>query len=581
MFEERLRALDGREDLASLTKPLDEARARESLRAFIGDHPKSMVGIDGSMDYDERLEMLFFYVCATAFRCDVTAKPDLACDLRRAERDSRLSVSAAVPLWIEDTSEVLGPERMPETPWELEQSIQRVPFSLMTIAELYLGLEAARAERTGVILLDRSLSATYATLRSLDKGALRPESSSLVGLATDLGPVSALDLRLAHALGPASLYVPPRGPYLVYAAVKALLSEGELSKADLAERLHLTDDTAARAVGRVLRFNEAHGEALLQDSNPSRLVIRKEARDYWRRSFQAGSGVATRIFHGSRHPLQLPGGRWTTFLDLSIVGLLLFYALLDEASRNRIPVIGVVKDTGATDFSRAVIPYSVASGYLRPSAGLPNLKNDRAFLTALSATNSDAISTPWRSLAYDACFTTLVHSEDTKTPLRAARKVVSRERMLTRAYFQLRSLSVDPSLRSPVFLYERPYDPAFDIALTREVRASEWGGETTLSLFLEQEGLSPLDNMVLFILSRSDNPEVLEALGHNQLLFLADRAAKAEVKAMKGVLRGVADLHLGSLARRRKVFSIMRRYRDLRAESEAARGRAAQELMRG
>lgn len=580
LFEERLRGLAGRKDLASLIKPLDETPARESLRGFIGEHPKFMVGIDGSMDYDERLEMLFFYVCATAFRCEVRTKPDLVCDIRGAKRDSRLSVSAAVPLWMEDTSDVLGPGPMPETPFELQRSIERVPFSLMTIAELYLGLEAAKAERTGIVLLDRPLSATYAPLSRDLRVALGAQGSSLVSIGTGLDPVSSLDLLLAGTLGPGSLYVPARGPYLVYAAVKALLSERELSRVELAKRLRLTDEDAARAVRRVRMLNDAHGGALLEDSAPSHLTIRKGVDDYWKRGFQASSSIAGGIFHGSKHPLQLPDGRWITVLDLSTIGLLLFHALLHEAWRNRVLVIGVAKDTGATEFSRAVIPYGLVSGYVRPGAALPNLKNDRAFLTALSATNWDWISTPWRSLAYDACFTTLVRNENLKTPLRAARKVVSRERMFTRAYFQLRSLVSDPSVRSPLFLYERPYDPAFDVDFTREVQALERGGEATVRLFLEQQTPSSLDNMVLFVLSRSDNPEVLEALGHNQLLYLADRAAKAEVKAMKGVLRGVADLHLGTLARKRKVFSIMRRYRDLRAESEAARGRAAQELMR-
>ncbi|MEM3047534.1 MAG: hypothetical protein QW057_10735, partial [Candidatus Bathyarchaeia archaeon] len=329
---------------------------------------------------------------------------------------------------------------------------------------------------------------------------------------------------------------------------------------------------------RVRALNDAYKGALLADAS-SRLVLNADVKRYWERAFEACSGIARDIFYGSRHPFQLPSGRWVTVLDLNIVSLLLFHALLDEAERNHVLIVGVAKDTGATEFSRAVIPFYAASGGIRPVGPLPSLKNDRAFLTALSATNAEWVSAPWRSVAYDACFTTLVHCEDSSRPLRAARKVISRERMFTRAYFQLRSLRGDPSVRSPLFLYERPYDPALDAGLTRRVEALERGGATTVDLFLEGQELSTLDNMVLYVLSRSDNPEVLEALGHNQLLYLADRAAKAEVKAMKGVLRGVADLHLGTLARKRKVFSIMRRYRDLRGESEAARGRAARELM--
>jgi hypothetical protein len=94
---------------------------------------------------------------------------------------------------------------------------------------------------------------------------------------------------------------------------------------------------------------------------------------------------------------------------------------------------------------------------------------------------------------------------------------------------------------------------------------------------MEAQGArSNLDDLVLLILSMCDNPEVLEAYGHNQLLYLADKLVKGEVQLMKGLLRGVVDLELTPLARREKVFSIARRFRDLRAESESARRQTSQ-----
>jgi hypothetical protein len=65
----------------------------------------------------------------------------------------------------------------------------------------------------------------------------------------------------------------------------------------------------------------------------------------------------------------------------------------------------------------------------------------------------------------------------------------------------------------------------------------------------------------------------MEAYGHNQLLYLADKYVKEEIEQMKGLLRGVVELELTPLARREKVFTIARRFRDLRAASEKARKR--------
>ena len=66
-------------------------------------------------------------------------------------------------------------------------------------------------------------------------------------------------------------------------------------------------------------------------------------------------------------------------------------------------------------------------------------------------------------------------------------------------------------------------------------------------------------------------------MGHNQLLYLADKAVKNEVKMIRGLLRGVADLELGGLSRRQKIFTIARRFRDIRREVEGARERAVME----
>jgi hypothetical protein len=107
--------------------------------------------------------------------------------------------------------------------------------------------------------------------------------------------------------------------------------------------------------------------------------------------------------------------------------------------------------------------------------------------------------------------------------------------------------------------------------------AIERNKPTQLHLYLEDMGKqNQLDDLIVLVLSACDNPEVLEAYGHNQLLYLADKFVKREVQLMKGTLRGVVDLELTPLARKEKVFSIARRFRDLRAESESARRQTAE-----
>jgi hypothetical protein len=251
---------------------------------------------------------------------------------------------------------------------------------------------------------------------------------------------------------------------------------------------------------------------------------------------------------------------------------------MKESLSKKVLVIGITKDTSASDFTRSVIPYATSTGLLESKSPLPNLKNDKAFLTIMAATNSEGIRAPWRTIAYDTCFTTLVGSkEGEKISLRAARKVVSRENLFIKSYFQLREFRTDPETRSPVFVYDRFFNDSYDKNLTQKIDVYEQDKMVSINPYFEGSSVNDIDNLILHLLSHSDNPEVLEAYGHNQLLYLADKAVKAEIKSMRGMLRGVADLQLGTLARKEKVFSISRRYRDMRAESEMKRSRVTRE----
>jgi len=286
--------------------------------------------------------------------------------------------------------------------------------------------------------------------------------------------------------------------------------------------------------------------------------------------------VASNIFKDSKHPLVDERGRWLTVLDLNTVNLFLTQNLAYEASKRGILIIGIAKDTSATEYTRAVLPFLLSREKNDTSIRPPEIKSDKALLTILSAVNSEDIQTPWRTPAYDACFTTLMWNPEDELPLKPARKIASREQMYVRSYFQLRSYSADPSVRSPVFLYDRLFMPEKDAQIS-QIEVIEKSGRTRLRPFMESEQLSNIDNLILYILSLSDNSEVMEAYGHNQLLYLADKYVKEEIMQMKGLLRGVIELELTPLARKEKVFTIARRFRDLRAASERARKRKARQ----
>jgi hypothetical protein len=592
LLAERLRKQTS--ELADLlTSRIQELRNRDRLipcircpkssdfqAAFLGPGNYVAVGIDGSMEFDELLEMLLFYVCASGFRCDFSVGKEIHFSLDNVSRDEQLAASASVPLWTEDLFFVT--DKQGSTEQDLARSAERIPFALMTMAELSLTLKAIEDDRVRLLFLDRPLYGTHGPLARDLRLLLRTRRSVLFGKETAHGPLTLLDLSLASVLGSGMNWVSDRSQYLPFVAVQKLLQVGELSAQELSASLGISEKAGKRLLKRLVKMHKSSDNGLLAEDidlereNPV-IRLKGNVKDYWLRVKDTTTQVVETVFNSFEHPLMLGKGEsWLTVLDMNAVNVMLIHMLREKALSSNVLVVGIAKDTSASDYIRAVIPYARIDGIIPKEEKLPNLRHDRAFLTILSSTNPGLFRVPWRTLSYDSCFTTLIEGEG-DVPMRAARQVVSMERQFVKGYFQLREFKSDSEVRSPTFLYDRFYVPEIDNAYGADIEVFERGRKTLIHPFWEGRKENPLDTFILCLLSKCDNPEVIEAIGHNQLLYLADKAVKNEVKMMKGMLRGVADLELGSLSRRQKIFTIARRFRDIRRETEGAREKAALE----
>ncbi len=578
LFQLRIDMLRDRSDLVEQLRPLSTADL-PNLDEVLPE-PRVAVGIDGSMDYDEVLEMLLFYVAAAGYRCQFKiADKGISFDLLNSKRTEELFTSAVIPLWEEDLLNVVShTSEQIETEVDFRRTMERIPFALMTMAELYLACKVVSEGNVRILFLDRPFSGTYPSLYRDAAFALRQKSPlALEDLETKAGNVERIDLHIATTIGSGLGYLPPRGIYLRYSGVRFLLQHPNASKMQVQKALDLRDTPFRIMLERIRELNQSVGGHLISSEDHDSLQLSDQAMTSWVRARSLAFEVANRIFSQSaelKHPLLMENGRWLSVRELNALSLILVEALMEEATKRKVLVIGVAKDTTATDFTRAGLPTSLALS--DGGAKLPGLKSDKALLTILSTANSSHLSTPWRTFAYDGCMATLIAQAGSELKLRAARKTITREQLFIRCYFQLRTFQNDPDIRAPVFLYDRLFQPEYDASLTRPLEAMEETSRVTIYPAIETKGKqSRIDSLVLLILSACDNPEVLEAYGHNQLLYLADKLVKGEVGIMKGLLRGVVDLELTPLARREKVFSIARRFRDLRAESESARKQTA------
>jgi hypothetical protein len=560
-FEQRADGFRGRTDLASLIVHLDPDAAEKSARDLFGKGEFLATGIDGSMDFDERLQMMLFYSNATAYSCPFTVGEHLRFDLDAARRDHKLAASAAIPLWAEDLGAVSS--REPELDIDLEHSMERVPNSFMTLAELYLAFNACGGSK--ILFLDRPLSGTFSTLSRDVRNLLKRGESGLTDWSGS-NRLSLLDIELALNLGAPDMAVPTRRRFLPFAMIK-LLVRGPMSFDEMARGLGVGEAEVARAARVVRRIDSRNSSALLADSTAAALKLNDGVAGYWERAAALSLDYATKVFAGERHPLVVGADKYLTVLDVNTVAFVLLCMVCQKARDVGTLLIGIAKDTTATDITRAVLPYARSAGFVKLASQPPRLKNDKAFLAILSSENP-SIKTPWRTVGYDSAYSTMVELDGR---LVGARKVVSRERLFARSFFQLRTLKSDPAVRSQVFLFDRMYDERHDSEAVRSFEVEERAGRTGIDAYFEGPGGSPLSNLVLHILSLNDNPEVYEAYGHNQLLYLADKAVKAEVRMLRSSLRGVADLRVGGVSRRRKIFGLVTTYREQRAEAEHAR----------
>ncbi len=567
-FEGRISRFRDRDDLLKLLRPLDRNSADDFAREYFGPGEHTAIGIDGSRAYDERMQMMLFYANATGYSCPFTVDREISFDLSRASRGDRdrLSASAAIPLWAEDFSDVL-PDT-PEIDLELEHSMERIPNSFMILAELYLASRAM--DRARIIFLDRPLSGTYSSL-ARDARLLMKKGSTNLAKLPGLRQNTLMDISLAINLGAPFMALPSRRRFTAHRVLRELMKEG-LSRQELAERLELDEKQLSAATKSLRKYNENYGGALLDEWGPDRIALKEGIAGYWRRSVELARVYTERVYEKGEPPLSVGDEEWLTVLDVNTVALILLMRLGESSMQKRVLLIGLAKDTTATDIYRAVLPYAVAKGAVIPRSPPPSLKNDRAFLSILSAMNRE-LEIPWRTSGYDSAFSTMVAVPE--GGFVSARKVVSREELFVRGFFQSRSLGRNGRIRSQVFLFDRLFNPDLDSGDLGSAAVTEVSGKTLVSPYYEAEKTSLLSNLVLRILALTDNPEVYEAFGHNQLLYLADKAVKSEIRLMRSSLRAVADLRLGSLTKREQVYGIVTPFRDQRSEAEASRMREA------
>ena len=584
-FQAKLEQLRGNSEISEklLKTGFDKKVCFEEAIKFFGSDLVRYIAIDGTEFQEDRLDMLIFFAGAYAYggtlefdeSGEINANPP-------SSKDDFFGLSCAIPLTEENSSNVSGDL----TEGGIEADAARVPQSLMHFAEYYLAYSALKKDPSiRIILMDRSVSSDIAHISWKMREIIQNDGIKLEGIATSHGVISKTDLELGRMLVEnQELHLPsPRSQYLKYAAMELLIASKEALTSDqIIKKLGASEGRTKRLFDDLKKhFGDCFTSIPKGLETP--FALNDSATQYWERLVEGLETLANHIFNppADTHPLCLENRngntKWITPDDLSFLTLLTIYALLKEAWKKNILILGIVKDTAAAELVNTVLPVLQQAKILKFSRPLPAFGSDKMLLQTNSVVNSSTLKSPWRTFEYDVCFRTIGPLKDQSLPpgecrvMGAFKNVITSERMFVKAYFQLWSSEGDPSVRSHVFLYDRPCYPQYDFPPRPELtlKNSDVSEETIIPAVHFRES-APISDLVMGILLSMGLEPIPEAIGHNYALFLADKKAKwLESEASKACVAAVEF----EVARSKLDQQILyeSRFRDYRSGVESSR----------
>jgi hypothetical protein len=606
-YEQRFSALTTLYDdlLADLIRPgCDLKAAEKTAKEFFGSDTVRFSGIDGTLYSRPMFDMVIFFGGAYAATGTITftenCVPKIGYDHKTIQQNT--GISSVVPIYVNEIPDVDHTFAAQEQPTQpnparavTDEEIANnslIANAIMTFSEYYLALKLATdpAQDTRLILLDRSLSTERASLLyETRKTSFWRAKTALIGYQTknDTQAIDTVDLTLARQhVNNVALGLPPaRSDYLRTSLFCLLEAKGCLTFEEITNELKITNEKRIRRVEDALAYLVSKQILSLQDGvytiNPQyveswgrikNLTLELGDQLFFAETVGAETSSSMKIVkNGKEH--------WLTTLDIAFLTLFTMQMLMEQCWRKHILLIGVTKDTSASDFKRQLVPIMMQEGLLKTNLkaeALRELPNtDRMILQSASIFNTDKVSPPWSLIEYDSAFRTMQPTGVKGYVSGVIRNKISLERAFLKTYVQLSQAKSDPLLRSNVLLIDRLVYPEFDCKPESNVsflNELSDGTKEPVDVLLFKDKLVPnaLQNLMMSLLVAMAPVNIPEAFGHNKPLFIADKIAKWNYSQFKSVVDTTAAWILNNHKLRKFIF-YMSTFRERRSQIERNR----------
>ncbi|ETA67182.1 hypothetical protein MettiDRAFT_0595 [Methanolobus tindarius DSM 2278] len=543
----------------------DSSKQRQIKRLvehiFKSDEVK-FAAIDGTCYKDRLGDYMVFFGGSYGIRGSIHFEgepPKVKYEKWSSEQD--VSMVAYVPVPFAELNDV-SEEQFVLKPDEEKVNLLSIHTQIMQLAEIYLIYDLMKASslRPKFILWDQTMSGILA---SNDIGT---DNIEMIGLVHNGRKLNIGDVLIAYSHPyNRELGVPSTKKFRLYNYVLSrLFQESPLQISKLVSEIDIDEKEFLRRINKLYLKSFPDDEPIIKKEGDY-LHLNDLYRDSWPYTLSLFDKFCEKLFKNKDQRVLMYETkehddirkRWMSPNDLRFLISVGMRAIIEEAWKHDILLIGITKDSSARYLSRN---YLGCMRYLKQYEFEDVLLpwTDRSFLEIIPL-GDDNLNAPWTTIEYDSAFMTL-HLEDINGPIRGVQgKVVNTERIIVKslAQFYLKRDRHHPLMGHVIFI-DRLLMPSFERERFETVQINEhYLGKVKPVTFCNNENENHVQDVTIYllnILTRNLYPEVI---GYPDPLHKADWGAKTLYKKVKFMIDSS-----GVTLRTRPLNKTFRRIRD-------------------
>ncbi|MDI9395423.1 MAG: hypothetical protein QM426_08440 [Euryarchaeota archaeon] len=528
-------------DCSNFDDPAKQRQIKRQIEYIFKTDNIKFAAVDGTC-YKNRLgDYMVFFGGSYGIRGNIHFEgepPRVKYEKWSSEQD--VSMVAYVPVPFAELNDV-SEEQFILKPDEEKVNLLSIHTQIMQLAEIYLIYDLIKASslRPKFVLWDQSMSGIMA---SNDIGT---PNINLIGYRHAGRELNIADVLIAYS-HPYNEYlgVPSAKKFRLYNYVLSKLTKKSPQRiSELIKEANIEEDEFLRRI-KILSLRDHPKLKPIISIEGDLIHLNQEYKDSWEYTVNLFDTFCMNLFKKKDQSALIYEAnengesrrRWMSPDDLRFMISVGIRAVIEEAWKHDILLIGIVKDSAARYLSRNFLGVMRYLGeYEFKDFLLP--WTDRSFLEIIPL-GDDNLNAPWTTIEYDSAFMTL-HLEEINGPVRGVQgHVVNTERIVVKslAQFYLNRSRKHPLMGHVIFI-DRLLLPSFEKGRLSSVHIAEKElGDIYPVVFKSNNKENLIQDVTIYILKILTRNLYPEVIGYPDPLHKADWGAKTLYKKVKSMI---------------------------------------------